>query len=248
MAPPPLLIVAHGSRDPRSAATVRALAEVVRTRSDGPDVHVAFLDLSAPSVGDALAGLHAEGHRHVVAVPLLLGHAYHARVDLPALVDEVTTRLPRLSVTVSDVLGPDPLLEDVALDRLAGAGADLSDPDLGVVLAAVGSSHAPANEVVARIARGWDGRHPARVAAAFASAARPDVPAAIAKLRAHGTRRFAVASWFFAPGLLPDRIAELTAESAPGAVVAAPLGTDPRVAAVVLHRYADALTAAVRTA
>ncbi|MCP2234709.1 sirohydrochlorin chelatase [Prauserella halophila] len=248
MAHPPLLIVAHGSRDSRSAATVRALADVVRTRSDAPDVRVAFLDLSAPSVGDALAGLHAEGHRHVVAVPLLLGHAYHARVDLPALVDEVTARLPRLSVTVSDVLGPDPLLEDVALDRLTGAGATLSDPHLGVVLAAVGSSHEAANDVVTRIARGWDGRHPARVTAAFASAARPDVPAAIAKLRARGARRFAVASWFFAPGLLPDRIADLAAESAPDAVVAAPLGTDPRVAAVVLDRYADTLTGAARTA
>src|SRR5690606_186340 len=87
-AQPPLLIVAHGSRDPRSAATVRALAEVVRTQAEGRDVRVAFLDLSEPSVGDALAALHAEGHRHVVAVPLLLGHAYHARIDLPALVED----------------------------------------------------------------------------------------------------------------------------------------------------------------
>ncbi|MCR3718955.1 MULTISPECIES: sirohydrochlorin chelatase [Prauserella salsuginis group] len=248
MAHPPLLIVAHGSRDSRSAATVRALAEVVRAHSPGADVRVAFLDLSAPSVGTALSGLYAEGHRHVVAVPLLLGHAYHARVDLPALVDEVTGSLPRLSVTVADVLGPDPLLEDVALDRLAAAGADLDDPDLGVVLAAVGSSHDAANDVVARIARGWDGRRGARVAAAFASTARPDVPAAIARLRAHGARRFAVASWFFAPGLLPDRIAALAAESAPDAVLAAPLGTDPRVATVVLDRYADALTGAAASA
>lgn len=247
-AQPPLLIVAHGSRDPRSAATVRALAEVVRTQAEGRDVRVAFLDLSEPSVGDALAALHAEGHRHVVAVPLLLGHAYHARIDLPALVEDVTARLPRLSVTVSDVLGPDPLLEDVARDRLAEAGAELSDPDLGVVLTAVGSSHAPANEVVSRIARSWDGAHGARVTAAFASTARPDVPAAVAKLRARGARRFAVAAWFFAPGLLPDRIADLVEQSAPGSLLAAPLGTDPRVAAVVLDRYAEALAAATRTA
>ncbi|OLT47063.1 cobalamin biosynthesis protein [Saccharomonospora sp. CUA-673] len=245
---PPLLIVAHGSRDPRSAATVRALAEVVRGRGEGRDVRVAFLDLSDPSVGDALTALHAEGHRHVVAVPLLLGHAYHARVDLPALVDEVTARLPRLSVTVSDVLGPDPLLEDVTRDRLAQTGADLDDPELGVVLTAVGSSHAPANDVVARIARSWEGATAARVTAAFASTARPDVPAAVAKLRARGARRFAVAAWFFAPGLLPDRIAELAAQSAPGCVVAAPLGTDPRVADVVLDRYVEARAAATRTA
>lgn len=244
----PLVIVAHGSRDPRSAATVRALTDVTRAAAPGVDVRAAFLDLSEPSVAEVLTGLHAEGHREVVAVPLLLGRAYHARVDLPALVDEVTSRLPRLSVTIADVLGADPLLEAVALDRLAATGADTADPALGVVLAAVGSSHATANAVVARLGRDWENRHGCLVVPAFASAARPDVPAAVAKLRARGARRFAVASWFLAPGLLPDRIKDLITTAAPGSPVAGPLGAEPRVAEVVLARYTSALAASARTA
>ncbi|PXY27550.1 sirohydrochlorin chelatase [Prauserella muralis] len=247
-AAPPLVAVAHGSRDPRSAATVRALVETIRTRRPGLDVRAAFLDLSEPSVPDALEALHTEGHRHVVAVPLLLGRAYHARVDLPALIDDVTRRLPRLRVPVADVLGADPQLEELALGRLAGTGADLTDPALGVVLAAVGSSHSAANDVVARIAQRWQARHGCLVSAAFASAAKPDVPAAVARLRALGARRFAVASWFLAPGLLPDRIQALAEEAAPGALVAEPLGAEARVAEVVLRRYAEALGAAARTA
>ncbi|MBK1786471.1 sirohydrochlorin chelatase [Prauserella cavernicola] len=248
MSQAPLVVVAHGSRDPRSAATVRALGDVVRATAPGLDVRVAFLDLSEPSVPDVLTTLHAEGHRHVVAVPLLLGRAFHARVDLPGIVDDVTSRLPRLRVSVADVLGADPLLEAVALDRLRATGADLADPELGVVLSAVGSSHGPANDVVARVAERWQASHECLVAPAFASATKPDVPAAIAKLRARGARHFAVASWFFAPGLLPDRIRDLARAAAPGSPVAAPLGPEPRVAQVVLERYADAVSATLRSA
>jgi sirohydrochlorin ferrochelatase len=244
--PVPLVVVAHGSRDSRSAATIRALVRDI-------DAHVSFLDLSRPLLTDVLRSLYAEGHRDAVVVPLLLGKAYHARVDLPALVRGV----PRLRVSISDVLGIDPVLETVALDRLRETGADLGDPELGVVLAAVGSSRAPANEAVAQLARSWHARHRMLVTPAFASrpapearrgAARPDLPAAIAKLRAQGARRFAVASWFLAPGLLPDRVATLARAADPDILVAQPLAPDARVAELILHRYDEAVTGGLRTA
>jgi len=219
---PALVTVAHGSRDPRSAATIRALLSQV------PGARGSFLDLSEPLLTDVLRAMHGQGHSEAVVVPLLLGSAYHARVDLPALVAGAPLR-----VSISDVLGVDPLLEQVALDRLAETGVDLADRSLGVVVAAVGSSYPPANAAVARMARRWQACHGFLAAPAFASATKPDVPAAIARLRARGARRIAVASWFLAPGLLPDRIAAL----ASGHPVAAPLAPDPRIAGLILDRY-----------
>ncbi|OZM74279.1 sirohydrochlorin chelatase [Amycolatopsis antarctica] len=250
MTAPPLVLVAHGSRDPRSAATVRALAAVVRDTAPGTDVRVAFLDLSDPPVPEVLREAHADGHREVVVVPLLLGSAYHARVDLPAIVAETTAAMPRLRVRVAEVLGADPLLEAVACDRLADAGADMVDPELGVLVSAVGSSRPEANEAVAAIARRWRARRPGGgpVVPAFASTAAPDVPAAVTALRAHGARRIAVASWFLAPGLLPDRIALLARTAEPDVLIAGPLAAEPRVAEVVLRRYGSAMMAPARTA
>ncbi len=235
---PPLVAVAHGSRDPRSAACVAALLDVVRAQQPGLDVRAAFLDLSAPRLPDVLSALAAEGHRDAVIVPLLLGSAFHARVDLPALVSEAHARLPRLSVSVAAVLGPDDRLPAVALRRLTDTGASLDDPALGVVLAAAGSSHIPANQAVTDVARTWARRFRlAGVRAAFASAADPDVPTAVAALRAAGARRIAVASWFLAPGRLPDRVAAL---AGPGTLVAAPLGPAPELAELVVDRYTTA--------
>ncbi|ONI77336.1 sirohydrochlorin chelatase [Actinosynnema sp. ALI-1.44] len=234
----PLVAVAHGSRDPRSAATITALVDVVKALRPGMDARVSFMDLSAPRLGDVLAGLRGP----VVVVPLLLGRAYHAKVDVPALVREASLRNPRLSVTVSDVLGPSSWLESAALRRLNTAGAAFDDSSLGVVLAGAGSSDARANARVAAIAErwsvqsGWSG-----AVAAFAASATPDVPTAVAALRERGASRIAVASWFLAPGLLPDRVYEAALALDPHALIAEPLGADPGVAELVLHRYDEAL-------
>ncbi|GGS41580.1 sirohydrochlorin chelatase [Actinokineospora fastidiosa] len=237
----PLVAVAHGSRDPRSAATVADLLDVVRERAPGLDVRGAFLDLSAPRLIDVLGALADEGHHRVVVAPLLLGRAFHARVDLPALLAEAAEAHPGLAVSVADVLGPSALLEAAALRRLADAGVEPGDPGLGVVLAAIGSSHAPANARVAEVARRWARTHGwAGVAPAFASATTPDVPTAIARLRARGARRIAVASWFLAPGLLPDKVAAQARAVDPSARIAPPMGNAVEVADLVVERYTAA--------
>ncbi|HUQ59506.1 sirohydrochlorin chelatase [Lentzea sp.] len=222
----PLVAVAHGSRDPRSAASIHALLSVVRSLRPELDVRGCFLDLCAPRLNDVLRGPS-------VVVPLLLGKAYHARVDVPAAVAE-----SRVPAVVTPVLGPDPRLESAALRRLSEAGVDFGDRSLGVVLAGAGSSHEPANEAVASVARRWARESAwAGVEAAFASIASPSVPEAIERLRLKGATRIAVASWFLAPGLLPDKVASLAGD----AVVARPLGDDVEVAQLVLDRYDEAL-------
>ncbi|WP_433871842.1 sirohydrochlorin chelatase [Saccharopolyspora sp. CA-218241] len=236
----PLVAVAHGSRDPRSAGTVHALMDVVRASRPDLDVRTAFLDLSAPRLGDVLAGVHQDGHDRAVVVPLLLGRAFHARVDVPAAITEAARRFPRFDVRVADVLGPDPRLDRAAWRRLVAAGAEADDPELGVVLAGAGSSHAPANRLVDDVAARWRaGTRWAGAVAAFAAAAEPDVPAALDRLRAAGARRFAIGAWFLAPGLLPDRIVEQARRHVADPLIAAPMADDPEVAELVLHRYAE---------
>jgi sirohydrochlorin ferrochelatase len=252
-----LVAVAHGSRDPRSAATVAELVTQVRRQRPGLDVRLSFLDLSAPRLPDVLDAVAADGHTRAVVVPLLLGHAFHARVDVPGAVATAAARLPGLEIATSPVLGGHSGLSAAALRRLAaalatdpprgtGGSGPLHDPGLGVVLAAIGSSHAPANAAVADVVAGWTRRFGWHGGSpAFATAASPTVPEAVAALRAGGARRVAVAQWVLAPGLLPDRI-ERDANAA-GAPVAAPLGPDPDVARAVLARYdASAVAPAAR--
>ncbi|MEV5463754.1 CbiX/SirB N-terminal domain-containing protein, partial [Streptomyces cellulosae] len=71
---------------------------------------------------------------------------------------------------------------------------------------------------------------------AYASAATPTVETAVRALLARGRRHIALASYFTAPG----RFATECAQAAPG-MAAAPLGTHPSMAHLLLHRYDEAL-------
>ena len=238
MTAPALITLAHGSRDPRSAATISAL--VAETRRMRPDLRIepAFLELSRPSLGKVVDKLVRAGFEEIVVVPLLLSDAYHARVDVPNVVAEALDRHENLQIRMTDILGLEPTFLDVLDRRLRDALRQARVRELdALVLAAAGSSDPLANQAIGRLARVWGARHKLPVTAAFASAAPPATGEAVRAFRAEGRRHVAVASMFLAPGFLPDRAAELALEA--GAVaVSEPLGADPELARTILARYA----------
>ncbi|MGK4583876.1 sirohydrochlorin chelatase [Kitasatospora sp. HPMI-4] len=240
---PALLLIAHGSRDPRHAATVDALAGLLRPLRPGLEIATAYLDHCAPRIPQVLGRL---GTAPAVAVPLLLNRAFHAKSDIPAALREAGADLP-----LAEVLGPSPLLLAALDRRLAEAGCDVRSAAVrartGVVLAAAGSSDPAADAATRALAADWRRtRGWAAVEVAYASAAGPRVPEAVAALRASGAAQVAVAPYLLAPGLLPDRIAEAAADA--GVDLTAPvLGAAPELARLLLHRYDRARRAADRT-
>ena len=223
MSGPPLVAVAHGSRQPAAATVTEALLAEVRRQRPGLEVVASYLDHAEPRLADALVGLQ----RPAVVVPLLLGAAYHAGVDIPAAVEEAGG-----TALQADVLGPDPLLLDALERRLAEVGVAAGDPSTAVVLAAAGSTDPDAVGGVRSLAREWAGRGWWAVEAAFASAAVPTIGAAVAGLRARGAERVAVAPYLLFPGLFADQVAAAGADVTSGV-----LGDAPEVARLVLARY-----------
>jgi sirohydrochlorin ferrochelatase len=239
------VLIAHGSRDPRHAATVGELAAAVAASRPGLRVETAFLDLCAPDVPHVVAGLAAAGVREAVALPLLLTRAFHAKADVPAVLRRAAVRSPALRLRPAAVLGPSPLLTAALERRLAEAGVRPADrAATSVVLAAAGSSDPAANAVVEQVAGDWRRAAGwAEVVPAYASASGPRTEDAVRALRSRGAGRIAVAPYVLAPGFLPDRIAR--GALAAGADLLAPvLGPAPEVADLILHRYAQALAAA----
>jgi len=236
-----LLLVAHGSRDPRHASVVTALAARARELRPGLPISVGYLDHCAPGIEQVVARLDGT----VTALPLLLGRAFHARSDIPGALAAAAARNPRVRIHQGAVLGPAPLLLAALTRRLAEAGVE-PGPGTGVVLAAAGSSDAAANAVTRQVAADLERAHGwAAVEVAHASAAPPRVADAVAALRARGARRIAVAPYLLAPGLLPDRIAA-EAMAAGADTLAAPLGAAPELAELLLHRYDQAVRATAR--
>jgi sirohydrochlorin ferrochelatase len=211
-----VVLVAHGSRDPRAAVATRALTRAVRVARPDWDVHASYLDHCLPRPAQVLSRL-APG---AVVVPLLLTRAYHGRVDVPA-------EVAAFDVAVTDVLGPvSPLLFDALVGRLPTLDLD------GVVLAAAGTRDVAARETVADAARALGDRLGLPAAVGYASAAAPTVGEAVASLPG---RRVGVAAYFLAPGLLYD-VAVTSALDAGAVVVAPPLSDAPALVRLVEAR------------
>ncbi|HEU4361651.1 MAG TPA: sirohydrochlorin chelatase [Mycobacterium sp.] len=228
-----LVLTAHGSRDPRSAVNVRAVAGRLERMRPGLDVRIAFLGQHAPNLVDVLAGL--SGGARAVVTPFLLASAYHASLDIPRQIASCGVAAQRAAV-----LGEDDRLVAVLRQRLAERGVSESDPELGVLVVAVGSSDAAANARTARVAvklaadTGW-----VAAATAFATGSGSPLAQAANRLRHTGARRLVIAPWFLAPGLLTDRLAKYA--TVHRIAMAAPLGAHRLVAETVLDRYDQAL-------
>jgi len=229
--PPVLVLTAHGSADPRSAVTVRAVADTIRRLRPDLEVVPAFCEQTAPNLVDVL---RAVGDRAVVT-PLLLADAFHARTDIPAMIADSGVHARQ-----AQVLGEDDQLLAVLRRRIAEAGVSAQDSNVGVIVTAVGSSRRDANArtstVAAAVAIGtrWTG-----TTTAFATGPKPSLLAAAHRLQRRGAERIVIAPWFLAHGKITDRVAEFAA--AQGIPMASPLGAHRLVAETVLDRFDAAL-------
>ena len=118
-----IVLFAHGARDPRWAEPFEAVAAQVRAAAPGCAVVLAFLELMAPSLGDAVAGLVAAGATRVDVVPLFLGSGGHLRSDLPPLVDALRAAHPAVEVRLHAAIGEHAaVVEAMAAAAVAAAG------------------------------------------------------------------------------------------------------------------------------
>ena len=248
---PALLLAAHGTRDQAGVAAFGALAERVGDLAgrDGTRVAGGFIELSAPPLRDAVATLVNGTPANMVAVPLMLTAAGHAKGDIPAALARERTRHPGLSWTYARPLGPHPLLIELLAARVAAVSGDDSP---AVLIVGRGSTDPDANAEVVKTTRLlWEGRDYPLAETAFVSLARPDVLGGLERCRLLGARQIVVARYFLFPGVLPDRVAEQAGQYAAAHPeldirCADVLGDCDEIAALVYERYHEALSGDIR--
>ncbi len=178
-----VVLLAHGSPDPRSGAVVREASDDVARRT-GERVVSAFLDHDSPALADSVPPDATE----VVVLPLLLSSAFHARVDVPQAVDGV--RREGLQVTLLPPVGHPPRLLDELLRRATGPA----------VVVAAGTQVDAERAVFAQLVCESSRRTQVVARAAFATGPGPSLADAL-------DIGAVVVPWLLAPGRLLDSVA-----------------------------------------
>lgn len=254
MTPPPLLVVGHGTRSEAGVTQFGLLVDRARMRLQAREVPTqgGFIELSPPPVTEAVGTLVGEGHRHLIAVPLVLVAAGHGKGDIPGAMQREQERHPGLTYAYGRPLGPHPALQDVLEQRIDAALDDVPRSEAGIVLVGRGSSDPDANAEIAKVARLlWEGRGYAFVEPSFISLAWPSVPEAMERARLLGAKTVVVAPYFLFAGVLPDRITDQTAAYAsehPELDVrqAGLVGDCDELADLVVERYDEAIRGDIR--
>jgi sirohydrochlorin cobaltochelatase len=249
---PALLLAGHGTVSQAGIAEYFALADRVRALQPKVPVAAGFLELAPPPLSVAIGDLVAEGHRHVVVVPLVLAGAGHAKTDIPAGVTNARRDFPEVRFSYSRHLGVHPDLLAVVDERLAATVPARARTETAVLLVGRGSSDPDANADLHKVARLlWEGRDWPIVEVSFVGITGPRVPEGLERCLRLGARRVAVVPYFLFTGVLERRIhaqaaAFARAHSEVAVQVARYLGPDDRIAGLVLERYHEALHGEVR--
>ncbi|WOP19155.1 CbiX/SirB N-terminal domain-containing protein [Raineyella sp. LH-20] len=242
---PPLVIAAHGTRDPEGAAAARELAALVRTALPEVTVDLGFVELTDPGIAEAVATAAAGAERGaVVVVPLMLGKGGHVRRDIPEAIEAGRARVPGSTVAYAPHLGPDPALRAITLERIRAVLGDWSEASTTVVLVGRGCSIAETNAdhvALTRLVQEEGGF--AQVLPAFLQVTGPDLPHALDQAARLGAERIVVAPNVLFPGAMRswtrDQAAAWSEQHPDGPTVrvAEVIGPCAELAAVVVDRY-----------
>lgn len=229
----PVLVLAVPGSSPDVAEEIAA-----QTRTARGDLDVRVAPLAGPAFADVLREL--PGDRSAVVVPLITGPHPSTYEDIRAALGESDVK-----ATVTDPLGPHPLLAEALHVRLADAGLARADRIRqfsigaavdGVIVVTIGGGEAAREADMTAVLLA------ARLAVPVVAAAvdgQPTVADAVGRLREAGAERLAVAPYLIGPEIDHEQLAKLAAEAGLGC--AAPLGAHSSIVRLVNLRYEVAL-------
>lgn len=249
---PALLVVGHGSRDPRGSREFHELVELVRRRNPSLVVEGGFIELSYPPISECVDRLAQGGARYVAAVPLMLLAAGHAKDDIPATLVREKMSHPEMSFCYGRALGIRPELLELMDERISTVVPEAEREETAVLIVGRGSSDPDANSDLSKIARlFYEGRPYPIVEGAYVSMTPPNVSDGLERCRRLGAKRIVVFSYFLFTGVLEERIrqqSEAFAAAHPGIEVryAGYFGPDDKIADLVIERYTEAFEGDIR--
>ena len=110
-----LVLFAHGARDPEWARPFEAIRDRVRAQRPEYPIALAYLEIMAPRLDEAIDAVVAEGASSITVFPLFMAQGGHLRHDLPRMLEPIRARHAHIPIGLEAAIGEVPeLLEAIA--------------------------------------------------------------------------------------------------------------------------------------
>lgn len=150
---PAILICGHGSTDADALQGFKAFLEALRTCLPGHHVSHGYLELAEPSLSSAISELQAKGFRDIIAVPVLLFTAGHAKHDFPRALRDAAREHGIERIRLARPLGLSGGLVEAARELAASQVTRGDEAETMLLVVGRGTSEPMANGEAAKLAR-----------------------------------------------------------------------------------------------
>ncbi|OPA77707.1 sirohydrochlorin chelatase [Paenibacillus selenitireducens] len=207
-----VLFVGHGSRDPEGNEEVRKFIQEIARKMESVRVETCFLEFERPTIADGIATCVGAGATHVVVIPIILFSAGHAKIHIPAAIDEAKEKYVHIQFTYGRPIGVHDQVLEILTYRVGGAGIDSSDvlEDTAMLVVGRGSSDPDANSDLFKISRLlWEKIKVKWVETAFIGVTAPLIDEGVERCIRLGAKRVMIVPYFLFTGILIQRMEQM---------------------------------------
>lgn len=113
-----VLYICHGSRLESAISQAIEFVESCKNLRNEPIQQYCFLELSQPTISQALEECVALGATQILAIPVLLLTAAHAKIDIPFELEKAMQNYPQINLQLGKPIGINNEIIDLLFERI----------------------------------------------------------------------------------------------------------------------------------
>lgn len=203
-----ILFIAHGSKKTQCNRETENFVSMLKKVVTPKKIELCYLEFAHPSIQEGISNCAKKGSTKIIAMPLLLSDASHAKEDIPNEIDRAKLKYPQIEFYYGKPIGVHRKIYDILLTRLFETKCSI-DKKTAVIIVAKGSRVDTANSNLIKISKEFSTYCEAGiVAAAFLNMASPKFEDVIEECIDKGASKFVILPYILFQGLLIKKIDE----------------------------------------
>mgnify|MGYP003367224677 CR=1 FL=1 len=211
-----ILFVGHGSRLEAGNEEVRQFVQQMRPMIDASlIVETCFLEFASPNIEDGIQHCIEQGADEVHVIPIILLHAGHSKIHIPAEIEHAKEHFPDIRFTYGQTIGIHEEIFEILKARLHEIDFNSEDvhEDTAILLIARGGSDPYANGDFYKITRLlWEKLNVPIVESAFMGVTTPTVEQGIERCVKLGAKKIIMLPYFLFTGVLIERMRNMASQ------------------------------------